>query len=216
MASSDNSTSSSIPEPHAAAVHVEPACILDVLLPDTVIQILKLLSRTPESIVAFSLSCSQAYQLCFDQNLWTDLCRSITDTLPGHFRYTDWLPSAWGVGSHKELYICLLQPYRPLLQQRVWHTTKMASGQLLVIDVMQPLIVGRSVSYTNLQGGPASHALFVVRLPHQLEGGQLTAKVWYPVAALLSFDLAAVCARTALLNQLGDLRSNGPSQNSVR
>jgi hypothetical protein len=171
MASNDISTSSSTSELHAAAVHVEPACILDVLLPDTVSQILKLLSRTPESIVAFSLSCSQAYHLCSDQNLWTDLCKSITDLLPDQLRFKNWSADAWELESHKELYIGLLQPYRPLLQQRVWHTTKMAPGQLLVIDVMQPLIVGRSVFYNTLQGSPNSHPLFVVCMPNVLQHG---------------------------------------------
>jgi hypothetical protein len=156
-------------QPHAAASTDTAACMLDLLLPDTLINILKLLHDSPESIVAFSLTCSQAQQLCSD-HLWFDLCRSITDILPGQLRNVDWSPSFWGLDSHRELYIRLLQPYRPLLQQRVWHTTKMPSGQLLVVDAMPPVIVGRSVSYRTLQGDPLSHALFVVRLPRGLDG----------------------------------------------
>lgn len=155
----------------------EPACILDVLLPDTIIQILKLLRHTPACIASFSLSCSQAYALCSDAALWAGLCRAITDALPRAFAGVDWSPAAWGVGSHRELYACLLQPYAPLLQQRMWHTSKMPAGQLLVIDVMQPLIVGRSVSYKSLQGGPISRGVFVVRLPNQLAGAAPPPKV---------------------------------------
>jgi hypothetical protein len=165
-----DSTSS---KPQAASAPPEPVCILNVLLPDTIVTILTLLSSTtPESIVAFSLSCSQAYQLCSDEQLWTDLCRSITAALPAQLQQQDWSPSAWAVGSHKELYICLLQPYRPLLQQRVWHTTKMAPGQLLVIDAKPPCLVGRSVFFTALQGPAYSHPVFLVCVPQDRKVGQ--------------------------------------------
>jgi hypothetical protein len=140
--------------------------MMDLLLPDTILKILKLLWDSPESIVAFSLSCSQAQQLCSDRHLWGDLCRSITDALPGPLRSVDWLPSEWNVASHRELYIRLLQPYKPLLQQRVWHTTKMPAGQLLVFDAEPPFVWGRSVFFRSLQGCPFAHAVFVISLPH--------------------------------------------------
>lgn len=141
------------------------ACMFDVLAPDSIVRILKLLSDSPECIVAFSLTCSQAHQLCSDETMWRTLCSDMTASLQQAYRSVDWNPAAWHTESYQELYMCLLHPYRPLLQQRVWWTTKMLAGQLLVVDAQPPLLVGRSVSYTSLQAGPVSHAVFVVRMP---------------------------------------------------
>jgi hypothetical protein len=141
-------------------------CMLDVLTPDNIVRILKLLSDSPECIVAFSLTCSQAHQLCSDETMWRSLCNELTASLPQAYRSVDWEPAAWHTESYQDLYMCLLHPYRPLLQQRVWWTTKMVAGQLLVVDAQPPLLVGRSVSYTSLRAGPVSHAVFVVRMPH--------------------------------------------------
>lgn len=142
-----------------------PACMLDVLLPDTVLSILKLLSLSPACIVAFSLTCTQAHELCSDQKLWSPLCRDLIQTFPSPTRAASWYPSAWAADSCRELYICLLQPYRQLLQQRLWHTTKMPHGQLLVIDAQPPCLIARSIFYKNLQGHALSHTVFRVQLP---------------------------------------------------
>jgi hypothetical protein len=163
--SSNSSTCGVQQQSQAAASTDAAACMMDLLLPDTILKIFKLLWDTPESIIAFSLTCSQAQQLCSDCLLWDGLCRSITDTLPGPLRRVDWRPAAWGVSSHMKLYIRLLQPYRVLLQQQVWHTTKMPAGQLLVWDADPPFVWGRSVYFRSLQGLPFAHEVFVISLP---------------------------------------------------
>lgn len=160
MASSDQAD----PVPDAAAAPVA-ACMLEALTPDSIVRILKLLADSPQCIVAFSLTCSLAQQLCSDEAIWKSLCNELTASLPHAYSSVDWDPAAWQTASYKELYICLLHPYRPLLQQRLWHTTKMPAGQLLVLEAQPPVLVGRSVSYNSLQAGPVSHAVFVVRLP---------------------------------------------------
>ena len=162
--SSNSSTCGVQQQAQAAASTDAAACMMDLLLPDTIIKILKLLWDDPASIIAFSLTCSQAQQLSSDRHLWTDLCRSITDTLPVPLRSVDWSPVTWGLDSHKELYIRLLQPYKLLLQQRVWHTTKMPAGQLLIVDADPPCLHARSVYFRSLQGGPFVHAVFVLKL----------------------------------------------------
>jgi hypothetical protein len=161
MASSDRGDQSNV-DP---ACQLVVACMFDVLTPDMFARILKLLSDSPEDIVAFSLTCSQAHQLCSDETIWRSLCSELTASLPQQYRNVNWEPAAWHTESYQELYMCLLHPYRPLLQQRVWWTTKMAAGQLLVVDAQPPLLVGRSVSYNSLRAGPVSHAVFVVRMP---------------------------------------------------
>jgi len=139
--------------------------IFEVLLPDTIIKILKMLSDTPKAIAAFGLTCSLAHDICSDDSMWLDLCKRITDTLPSQLRRQDWSPAAWRVGSYRELYISLLLPYWPLLQHRFWHTTKMSSGQLLVIDAHPPCVVASSMFYKRLQGPAFSHPVFIIRLP---------------------------------------------------
>lgn len=147
----------------------EDACmepqIFEMLLPDTIIKILKMLSDTPEAIVTFGLTCSLANDICSDDSLWLDLCKCATDTFPSQLRSQDWSPAAWRVGSYRELYISLLLPYWPLLQHRYWHTTKMSAGQLLVIDAYPPCVVASSVFYKRLQGPAFSHPIFIIRLP---------------------------------------------------
>jgi hypothetical protein len=163
--SSSNSSACGVGQHSQAAASTDAAaCMMDLLLPDTIVKILKLLWDSPASIIAFSLTCSQAQQLCSDRNLWTDLCRSITDTLPGSLRSVNWRPVKWELKSHRELYIRLLQPYRPLLQQRVWHTTKMPAGQLLIVDADPPFLHARSVYFRSLQGCPFKHEVFLVKL----------------------------------------------------
>lgn len=142
-----------------------PACILDILLPETILSILKLLSQSPACIVAFSLTCTQAHEPCSDEKLWSPLCRDLIQTFASPARAACWHPSAWTADSYRELYICLLHPYRQLLQQRMWHTTKMPHGQLLVIDAQPPCLVARSIFYKTLQGHAFSHAVFRVQLP---------------------------------------------------
>lgn len=159
-----NSSTAEHDQPQSGS-QAPPVCILDVLLPDTTLSILKLLSRSPACIVAFSLTCTQAHELCSDQKLWSPLCRDIIQTLPSPTRDACWSPSAWTADRYRELYCCLLHPYRQLLQQRLWHTIKMPHGQLLVIDAQPHCLVARSICYRNLQGHAFSHAIFRVQLP---------------------------------------------------
>ena len=141
--------------------------LLDVLKPDTLRKVFLLLSDTPKSIVALSLTCSQALSICSSESLWKSLCNTIIHTCPPQLRECDWSPTTWNASSYQDLYMNLLLPFKPLLQQRFWHSTKMTSGQLLVIDAQPPLIVARSVFYKDLERPPFSQLVFVVGLPGQ-------------------------------------------------
>lgn len=139
------------------------AGLLDILLPDAITKILMLLAEAPESIVAFSITSTLAHEIC--TGVWAPLCSKVTDTFPGQLKDVPWSPEAWRLTSHKDLYLSLLLPFKPLLQQRVWHSMKMPAGQLLVIDAQPPCLLARSVFYRDLEGPPFGRLVFVVRLP---------------------------------------------------